>query len=121
MKRGFEENVPRVRPRVRLGRALDDGGDESEEAPAENVAEAPPQLELASPMPDREPPREFEPADAPSPSPSPSRSEPAAEAFHVTEPRKPAEPRPMEAAPRSPRRAISPAAEVAQLAKELTA
>jgi len=30
MKRGFEENVPRVRPRVRLGRALDETGVEAE-------------------------------------------------------------------------------------------
>ena len=119
MKRGFEENVPRVRPRVRLGRALDGTGDESEAAFDEDVAqETPPQLELAPPMPDRDPPRAFEPAAAPLP--SPARSEPAAEAFHVTEQRKPADPRPVEAPPRAPRRAMSPAAEVAQLAKDLT-
>src|SRR5216683_7864190 len=44
MKRGFEENVPRVRPRVRLGRALDEDGAEVDDAAPEDT----PQLELAS-------------------------------------------------------------------------
>ena len=39
MKRGFEENVPKVRPRVRLGRALDEQYAEAQEAGAsESVA-----------------------------------------------------------------------------------
>ena len=42
MSRGFEENVPRVRPRVRLNRA----GDEVVEA--EREEEGAPQLELAT-------------------------------------------------------------------------
>ena len=122
MKRGFEENVPRVRPRVRLGRELDDMGEESEAGPEEQVPEGPPpQLELAPPpqashhepafggkaadvagrvFPDSgPPPRAFEPPAAPVP--PPVRVEPSADAFHAIEQRKPADPRPPEPPPRS--------------------
>jgi hypothetical protein len=58
MKRGFEENVPKVRPRVRLGRALDEQLAEAEqvaaeeERPAVAITEvpAPPDPEAAAPM-----------------------------------------------------------------------
>src|SRR5439155_2590316 len=42
MKRGFEENVPKVRPRVRLGQALDEQVAEAQQvAAAESIAAAP--------------------------------------------------------------------------------
>jgi len=40
MKRGFEENVPKVRPRVRLGRGLDEQVAEAEQVAAAEVAES---------------------------------------------------------------------------------
>jgi len=55
MKSGFEENIPKVRPRVRLGRALDEQVAEAKEvAAAESVAppvvvtEAPPRKNRAA-------------------------------------------------------------------------
>jgi chromosome segregation ATPase len=40
MKRGFEENVPKVRPRVRLGHALDEQVEEARQVAATEMAEA---------------------------------------------------------------------------------
>ena len=39
MKRGFEENVPKVRPRVRMGRALDEQFEEAQQVAAAESAE----------------------------------------------------------------------------------
>ena len=61
MKRGFEENVPKVRPRLRVGRALDEQVAQARElAAAESVeatlaAAADPQLEIAALAPATEP------------------------------------------------------------------
>jgi len=38
MKRGFEENVPKVRPRVRLGQALDEQVAEAQQVAAEEAS-----------------------------------------------------------------------------------
>ena len=58
MKRGFEENVPKVRPRVRLGRALDELGNGSsgiDAAPRSHAPEdegsAPPERQAGQPAP----------------------------------------------------------------------
>ena len=61
MKRGFEENVPKVRPRVRVGRALDEQVAQARELAATESAEATlaaaadPQLEIAALAPATEP------------------------------------------------------------------
>ena len=61
MKRGFEENVPKVRPRVRVGRALDEQVAQARELAAAESAEATlaaaadPQLEIAALAPATEP------------------------------------------------------------------
>src|SRR5882762_1303794 len=52
MKRGFEENVPKVRPRVRLGQALDEQVDEAQQVAAEESIAAAPITDVA---PAREP------------------------------------------------------------------
>jgi hypothetical protein len=52
MSRGFEENIPKVRPRVRLGRMLDEQVAEAKEvAAAESVAPALPETEPTPPAP----------------------------------------------------------------------
>jgi hypothetical protein len=40
MKRGFEENVPKVRPKLRLGRALDEQVEEARQVAAAEIAES---------------------------------------------------------------------------------
>src|SRR5438552_15626778 len=62
MKRGFEENVPKVRPRVRLGRALDEQFAEAQEVAALESA-APP---IAPVMPETDVvPEQIKPAPPP--------------------------------------------------------
>ena len=134
MKRGFEENVPRVRPRVRMGRPFDEPGDGPDASTVDPVTETPEsQLELAAApiVESQPPPRRSEPDPQPplrrpdaatEPLPAVTRSEGVAELIRAVEvPRKATEARPPEAAQRAPRRSVSPAAEVAQLAKDLTA
>src|SRR5207245_4449485 len=133
MKRGFEENVPRVRPRVRLGRTLDETGAETEGGAAEDAAPGEPQLELA-------PPAESDPAaeigtaeptpELPYPVASPpqpgttapdqmaSRPQPIAPAAPPVQRIAPSQD--VALPPRGPRRSAG-AAQVAQLAKDLTA
>ncbi|HEY5678289.1 MAG TPA: hypothetical protein VIR81_15960, partial [Myxococcales bacterium] len=70
MTRGFEENVPRFRPRVRLGRALDEQLAQAEEvAQAEALAQSAPPAPAetgAAEVPAPEPPApEVEPRSAP--------------------------------------------------------
>jgi len=110
MKRGFEENVPKVRPRVRLGSALDEQLAEAEQVAAEErvraaITEVPAPPEPAVPV-------------------QRIAVAPAAELPAARSERK-AEPEPLsEAAParRTPRRAPGPSiAEVTDLALELTA
>ena len=61
MKRGFEENVPKVRPRVRLGRALDEQVAEAQQLAADESAEtSAPLAPVAEPA--TLPPAEREPA-----------------------------------------------------------
>jgi chromosome segregation ATPase len=118
MKRGFEDNVPRVRPRVRLGRPLDELGAESEGAEYDEGADStPPQLELAAAPPaDATPIARGEEISSTAPIESPTMQ--SARPTPV-----PGEPREDKraAAQRLPRRSVSPAIEVAQLAKDLTA
>ena len=99
MKRGFEENVPKIRPRVRLGHALDEQLEEAQQvAASESVA---PPIETAPP--------DVVAVPAPDPSPLPT-PEPLPLARRIEPP------------PARKRRALAtnPAAEVAELAKELT-
>jgi len=137
MKRGFEENVPKFRPRVRLGRALDEQVAEAQQLAAEESA-APdpsslPPLALAGPPTDASatlplPVAEREPAvpalvlersplpDAvPEPSPMPvAKAAPEGQ-------RQEARPEPAPAK-RFPRRSLSPSvSEVTDLAHALTA
>ncbi len=81
MKRGFEENIPRVRPRVRLGRALDEGGAEVDDAAPEDT----PQLELASP-------------------PEPAATQPAQESMAAAAHSSPAQPETWRGDPAPPRK-----------------
>jgi hypothetical protein len=158
MKRGFEENVPKVRPRVRLGRALDEQLSEAQDLAAQESAGPPiaPALETQPPEPgepltealSRGPSAQFEAAPAerePDPVaveaapvemrprfPEPPRVLPRMEEVRARreEPSRLAEAReraqaaaqPVEATPPRPRRstAAAAAAEVTELARELT-
>src|SRR5882762_1793192 len=106
MKRGFEENVPKVRPRVRLGQALDEQVAEAQQVAAEeSIAAAP----ITGVAPAREPlPPPPTPIAAAIPVPVPTVAREIAP-----------EPAP---ARRVPRRAPGPSVtEVTDLARELTA
>jgi hypothetical protein len=132
MKRGFEENVPRVRPRVRLGRAFDETGAEIEGAAQDDTPDTAPQLELAAS------PEAQRGGELAIPEPSPEAPQPAAAQMRpsTAPPEEVAEsrpPGPVEAAVQpiarasydgiasrpGPRRSPA-AAQVAQLAKDLT-
>ncbi len=121
MKRGFEENVPRVRPRVKLGRALDEQLSEAQNVAAEEsgppiapVVHTIPPLEAEKPEPQPEPGLGLEPGLGQGPGrehgPGPEhRAARLAEARSL-----------IEAAAPPPRRRPSAAAEVADLVRELT-
>jgi DNA repair exonuclease SbcCD ATPase subunit len=144
MKRGFEENVPKVRPRVRLGRALDEQLSEAQDLAAQESAGPPiaPALETQPPEPSSEPeqltdaashgPLAPAPVEMPPRLPEPARVLPRMEEARARreEPARLAEAReraqaaaqPVEATPLRPRRstAAAAAAEVTELARELT-
>ena len=111
MKRSFEENVPKLRPRVRLGQAIDDAFSEAETVAREEAQEGPAplsQLELAR-APEALPGLELlQPARAAQPASAPADERVSAAAVQ-----------PLPVPPRPAKRAAA-ALEVAQLAKELT-
>ncbi len=111
MKRGFEENVPKVRPKVRLGRALDEQVEEARQVAAAEIAESGIAPDPAGQLPL---------------APIAAVTEPLAQPVkREREPRVDVEPAPtvkVEPAKRAARRTIAPTiAEVTGLAHELTA
>src|SRR5713226_1786122 len=117
MKRGFEENVPRVRPRVKLGRELDEQLSEAQNVAAEEsgppiapVVHTVPPLEAEKPEPQPEPGLGLGQGPGHEPGPGPEhRAARLAEARSL-----------IEAAAPPPKRRPSAAAEVADMVRELT-
>jgi chromosome segregation ATPase len=125
MKRGFEENVPRVRPRVRLGGGMNETGNDGA-VQEESGESSPPQLELApGPSTEIAPVARLEQiasvGSIEMPTPQPARSAPATESQPREEKHTPESRTTLAAPAQRAKRSVSAAIEVAQLAKDLTA